>query len=191
MSTLEERITRLEHEVSILKAEKLKLAGSQIGDYFELAGLKWRILDITPKGYHCLAEDSSKNKIFDYDSNNWIDSSLRKWLNGDFLDKLAAEIGEKNIIEFERDLLSLDGQMEHGKCCDKVSLLNIDEYRKYRPLILSVNSWWWLITPWGTRHNNFGKWLTIVSCSGSISNGCCDDYHNVRPFCIFSSEIFE
>lgn len=190
-TTLEERIKELEHEVAVLKAEKLKLKGLKIGDYFNLAGLRWKILDITSKGYHCLAEIMVGNKIFDDDSNDWTYSSLRKWLNNDFLNKLEEEIGEKNVVEFERDLLSLDGQTEYGKCFDKVSLLNVDEYRKYRSLIPNTNKWWWLITPWSTKCNDISKWTTVVSPSGNFSRSGCSNFRGVRPFCIFSSTIFE
>ena len=191
-TTLEERIKELEHEVAVLKAEKLKLKGLKIGDYFNLAGLRWKILDITSKGYHCLAEIMVGNKIFDDDSNDWTYSSLRKWLNNDFLNKLEEEIGEKNVVEFERDLLSLDGQTEYGKCFDKVSLLNVDEYRKYRSLIPNTNKWWWLITPWSTKCNDISKWTAVVFPSGDVVYIVnCGLYFGVRPFCIFSSTIFE
>lgn len=191
--TLEERIKKLEHEVAVLKAEKLKLKGLRIGDHFNLAGLRWRILDITSKGYHCLAEIMEGNKVFDDDSNDWAYSSLRKWLNNDFLNKLEEEIGEKNVVEFERDLFSLDGQTEYGKCWDKVSLLNVDEYRKYRPLIPNADKWWWLITPWSTKCNDIRKSTAVVSPSGLINffNYFCNCNFGVRPFCIFSSTIFE
>lgn len=188
--TLEERIKKLEQEVTTLKMQKLNLKGLKTGDYFEIAGLKWRILDITPQGYHCLAEIIEGNKLFDSNSNDWSGSSLRKWLNNEFHDKIMREIGEDNIIEFERDLLSLDGQTEYGKCFDKISLLNIDEYRKYRRLIPNTDKWWWLINPWSTKCNNVEKLVTVVSPSGRIYGNFCD-YYGVRPFCIFSPAIFE
>lgn len=188
--TLEERIKKLEQEVTTLKMQKLNLKGLKTGDYFEIAGLKWRILDITPQGYHCLAEIIEGNKLFDSNSNDWSGSSLRKWLNNEFHDKIMREIGEDNIIEFERDLLSLDGQTEYGKCFDKISLLNIDEYRKYRRLIPNTDKWWWLINPWSTKCNNVEKLVTVVSPSGIIRDYYCYD-NGVRPFCIFSPAIFE
>ena len=190
-ATLEERINKSEHEVSVLKAERLKLKGLRIGDCFNVAGLRWRILDITSNGYHCLAEIIEGNKTFDDDSNDWTGSSLRKWLNNEFINKLEEEIGENSIVEFERDLFSLDGQTEYGKCLDKVSLLNVDEYRKYRSLIPNADKWWWLITPWSTKCNDISKWTSVVSPSGLIVSIDCDDYGGVRPFCIFSSTIFE
>lgn len=190
--TLEEKISKLEKELSYLKMRKLNLKGLKVGDFFEFAGVGWRILDITSNGYHCLAEENVTEEEFDSDTNNWSDSKLRKWLNNDFFNILEKEIGAENIVEFERDLLSLDGQTEYGKCDDKVSLLSVDEYRKYRKLIPTADGWWWLLTPWSTKRNNDNTWIAVVSPAGLIVDvdrcrNCC----GVRPFCIFSSSIFE
>lgn len=189
-ATLEERINKLEHEVQILKMGKLKLKGLKVGDFFDLAGLRWRILDITEKGYHCLAEKAGDYRIFGGNSNNWRESSLRKWLNDELLKKIESETGEDNVIAFERDLISADGQTEYGICVDRVSLLTLDEYRKYRNLIPNADYWWWMITPWSTPCND-DTWVAVVSSSGRISSGSCCNSNGVRPFCIFSSLIFE
>lgn len=189
--TLEERVKKLEQEVSVLKRQKLNLKGLKVGDYFELADSKWRILDITSKGYHCLADPLSFKKQFDSESNNWCKSALRKWFNNEYLKKLVETVGKENIIEFERDLLSLDGQTEYGKCVDEVSLLTVDEYRKYRKLIPNVGMWCWLLTPWSTKCNEDDTWVTVVSPSGFICNLICYCNYGVRPFCIFASAIFE
>lgn len=162
-----------------------------IGDEIVIAGLKWTILDITDKGYVCLADKYGKNVKFDSDCNNWSASDLRSHLNTEFFKILADAVGEDNIIPFERDLLSLDGQTEFGTCEDKVSLLNVDEYRKYRSMIPNADYWWWLVTPWSTPCNGYEKTIAVVSPRGYIY----DDYYcnciGVRPFCIFSSVIFE
>lgn len=192
--TLEERIVALEKVVQELKGNKGVSIGKGlgVGDTFELAGLTWKILDITDKGYACLAEKLEDRMTFDSDCNNWESSNLRNYLNTDFYKKLVAEIGADNIITFERDLLSLDGQTEYGTCEDKVSLLTVDEYRKYRSLIPNTDDyWWWLITPWSTPCNGWESSVAVVSSSGDIGRGFNDDTVGVRPFCIFSSSIFE
>lgn len=169
------------------KIKKIKEAGNT----FELAGLKWTVLEVTEKGYMCLAERLEGSMHFG-SNNDWKESDIRKYLNGEFAEKLANEIGAENIIEFERDLLSLDGQTEYGSCTDKVSLLTFDEYRKYRNHIPNSNYWWWLLTPDSTPCNNDSAWIRVVSTSGCI---LFDDYYinyyGVRPVCIFSSAIFE
>lgn len=197
MKMLQEQITALSNKVAVLegsvttKARK-RFAGLKVGDTFELAGLTWKILDITSEGYMCLADRLTDKMMFDKNSNDWVKSQLREYLNTEFIEKIADEIGEKNIVSFKRDLLSLDGQTEYGECVDKVSLLTIDEYRKYRSLIPNTDDyWWWLVTPWSTACNDWNTTVTVVSSSGYVVSSICGSLNGVRPFCIFSPSIFE
>lgn len=194
MRVLQEQINDLRNEIAVLKATSKSinlLEGLGIGDTFKLVDTTWKILDITSAGYICLA-DSIEERQFDSDSSNWKNSNLRDYLNEEFLEKIAAEIGLENIVPFERDLLSLDGQTEYGKCEDKFSLLTVDEYRKYRSLIPNTKDyWWWLISPWSTPCNDYKRTVAVVSSAGYIGNHDCDGNGGVRPVCIFSSSIFE
>lgn len=192
--SLEQRVAELEKQMKEIAGDKAvhisKTLG--IGDTFELADLTWKILDISDKGYMCLADRLDEKMGFDSECNNWQASDLRKYLNTDFYKKLSGAVGEDNIIPFERNLLSLDGQSEYGTCEDKVSLLTVDEYRKYRKYIPNTDDyWWWLVTPWSTPCNNYKTNVAVVSSSGYISHNNCYNYCGVRPFCIFSSTIFE
>lgn len=190
---LEKRVEMLEKRIDKLESENMKerLTGLKVGDYFEVAGTKWRILDIKPCGYVCLSDALEERKIFDSETNNWKLSSLREYLNNDFYKKIADEIMEKNILPFGRDLLSLDGQTEYGNCTDYVSLLSIDDYRLYRKLIPNNEQWWWLLTPWSTPCNGYETQVSVVSPSGCIINYYCINGFGVRPLCIFSPNLFE
>lgn len=177
MRVLQEQINDLRNEIAVLKATSKSInlpEGLGIGDTFELADTTWKILDITSAGYICLA-DSIEDMKFDSDSNNWENSGLRSYLNGEFFEKMTAEIGLENIVPFERNLLSLDGQTEYGKCEDKVSLLAVDEYRKYRSLIPNTKDyWWWLVSPWSTPCNDYKKSVSVVSSAGNVDDGYCN-----------------
>lgn len=194
MRGLQEQINDLRNEIAVLNATSKTanfLEGLGIGDTFELVDTTWKILDITSAGYICLA-DSIEERQFDSDSSNWENSNLRDYLNEEFLEKIAAEIGLENIVPFERNLLSLDGQTEYGKCEDKVSLLTVDEYRKYRSLIPNTKDyWWWLVSPWSTPCNDYKRTVAVVSSAGSVNYNGCFGNGGVRPVCIFSSSIFE
>lgn len=157
---------------------------------FELAGMRWSVLDKTDKGYFCIA-DSIGDRQFDKKCNDWKVSNLREYLNGEFLAKLEAAIGAENIVPLERDLLSLDGQTEYGTCEDKVSLLTVDEYRKHRKLLPNTGKWWWMITPDSTACNKDSEWVAVVSPRGCVHLRFCYGRDGVRPVCIFSSSIFE
>ena len=189
---IEQRVTELEKMVKKLADEKgVKFRKKlEAGDTFEAVGLTWTILKITEKGYMCLADRLEESKKFG-SNNDWKKSSIREYLNGEFYEKLAEEVGEENIILFERDLLSLDGQAEYGTCEDYVSLISFDEYRENRSLIPNAGYWWWTLTPDSTECNGDSSLIRIVSPSGNVFNRDYYDDCGVRPFCIFSSSLFE
>ena len=186
----ENELNRINKEFAEYKKQHMEKP--KIGKTVEIAGMEWMILDKTEKGYFAVLNGfDGKERTFDSDSNNWISSKLREELNTKFLKKIADELGEDAVIGFDRDLLSLDGQTEYGHCEDKISLLTVDEYRKYRKLLPNMPKWWWLITPWSTPVNDYNSTLTVVSPSGYVySNYYCVSC-GVRPVCIFSSSIFE
>lgn len=191
MKSLEERVKNLEEKVRRFeKRNSVKINKNiGIGDTFELAGFTWMILDINEKGYYCLAS-GIEDREFDEDSNDWKSSSLRKYLNGEYLKKICDSVGSENIVSFERDLISLDGRNDYGACEDKVSLLTFDEYRKYREVV-KLNGYWWLLTPWGVKRDGYESSVTVVCPSGFIGYDYCLNNFGVRPFCIFDSSIFE
>ena len=194
---MKKNLKYFENELSRLNKEfadyKKKYIGTpEIGKVIELAGMDWLILDKTEKGYFAILNGfDEKERTFDSTSNNWITSKLRNELNARFLKKITDELGKDAVIEFDRDLLSMDGQTEYGHCKDKISFLTVDEYRKYRKLLPNMDKWWWLLTPWSTPVNDFSTTNTVVSPSGGIRYDYCFNVYGVRPACIFSSSIFE
>ena len=186
----ENELNRINKEFAEYKKQHMEKP--EIGKTVEIAGMEWMILDKTEKGYFAVLNGfDGKERTFDSNSNNWISSKLRNELNARFLKKITDELGEDAVIEFDRDLLSLDGQTEYGHCEDKISLLTVDEYRKYRKLLPNMPKWWWLITPWSTPVNDYNSTLTVVSPSGYFGGYYYVNSFGVRPVCIFSSSIFE
>lgn len=174
LEELQKQFNDLKKRVSILESNsKRKIdVEPKTGNQFELAGLKWKIIDVLDLGCMCLAEKSESTR-FDPDINDWRISELRQHLNSDLLEKIENEIGEENVIGFERNLLSVDGQKEYEKCKDKVSMLALDEYRKYRSLIPNEEYYWWLLTPWSTPCNEYYKWTAVVLPSGDFGSYNC------------------
>ena len=186
----ENELSRLSKEFTEFK--KTHIGKPEIGKAIELAGMEWLILDKTEKGYFAILNGfDGKERTFDSASNNWISSKLRNELNTRFLKKITDELGEDAVIEFDRDLLSLDGQTEYGHCKDKISILTVDEYRKYRKFLPNMDGWWWLLTPLSTPANDYSTTSTVVSHSGVIIGLNYSSANGVRPVCIFSSSIFE
>ena len=187
----------IECEIEEIKGEidGRKFSVKRVGDTFELIGIPWKVLDVTEKGYVCIAmEPVLENEEFDAYSNNWEESWLRHKLHKEVLPKIKKEVGEECVIKFKRNMTSLDGLTEYGDCMDEISLISVDEYRKYRNLIPnSKKEWWWTITPWSTKNNdnNDEVFVAVVSASGAIYNDLCHFDNDVRPFCVFSLELFE
>lgn len=140
-----------------------------------------------PDGYTLVeaAEDLFQD-AFDKDGcNDWREASLRKWLNGGYLDKLLEDFPELKdaAVTFQRDLTADDGLKDYGTCVDTVSLLTADEYRQNRDLYMDPPSTWrWLITPDSTPSGGGSAFARRVDSDGAL--GVSDAYRGsggVRP----------
>lgn len=142
----------------------------------------------------CLTRNLAfEDEQFDKSSNNYATSSIREKLNKEFLPKLVEAVGADNILDVDIDLTSDDGLDDYGSVKDKIGLLTDSMYRKYNRIIENypVDDWWWLATPYSTPHRGYSSLVRCVYRSGALFNVHCYYDFGVRPFCIFSSVIFE
>ena len=56
-------------------------------------------------------------------NNDFSKSDILNKLNNEFLTEIENIVGKENLIEFETDLISLDGSKKHGTMKSKVSIL--------------------------------------------------------------------
>lgn len=183
------KLKKLNEEYEQLKNKYQK---PEFGNTVEVAGIKWMVLDKLEKGYLVISEDFyGEEKEFDNSKNDWKVSSLRNYLNTELRKKIEEDVGEDALFKFKRDLTSLDGQKEYGICEDYVSLITVDEYRKYRDFLPNTGEYWWTLTADTTASNDDSRWVRVVSPRGYVYNRDCNYYYGVRPVCIFSSSIFE
>lgn len=192
MMTLKEFGENLKNLNEAYEQLKKKYQKPEIGKTIEVAGIKWMVLDKFEKGYLVISDEFyGKSREFDTDCNNWDSSDLRQELNTELRRKIEEAVGEGGLLKFTRDLLSMDGQTEYGSCEDYVSLISVDEYRKYRKLLPNTGEWWWTLTPDSTKCNDDTSYIRVVSPSGCIGYFSVSRCGGVRPVCIFSSSIFE
>lgn len=192
MMTLKEFGENLKKLNEAYEQLKEKYQKPEIGKTIEVAGIKWLVLDKLEKGYLVISDEFyGKSREFDTDCNNWDSSDLRQELNTELRRKIEEAVGEGGLLKFTRDLLSMDGQTEYGSCEDYVSLISVDEYRKYRKLLPNTGEWWWTLTPDSTKCNDDTSYIRVVSSSGNVNDKYCISSRGVRPVCIFSSSIFE
>lgn len=124
------------------------------------------------------------------DKNNWQNSNIRIYLHKEYLKELEEQFGKENIIYFERDLTSLDGYDDYGKCQDKVSIMSIIEYMRYHKYIGNCDSWHYLLTPDSTPTGCSSGSVQYVGSNGDVNCDWCSCVRAVRPFFILKSDIF-
>lgn len=174
-------------------SNKVELSTLKPGDEFKLGDEVFIVMEHTDKGTRVISKEFAYKEVKFGDNSNWNTSPIRRMLNNEYFEKIAAIIGgENNIISMDRDLTSLDGLDDYGTCTDKVSLLTAMEYAKYHK-ILGLKSiypdWWWLITPASTPSNNYARRVCYVISSGILDWGGCDYACGVRPFLNLESSI--
>lgn len=123
---------------------------------------------------------------------DWKESQIREYLNSEYYECISGLIGRENIIEFSRDLTSLDGLDDYGNCVDKVSMLTALEYAKFHKIFGSrsrYSNWWGTITPFSTPSNDYHRSVCCVRSNGALSRDGCDYCYGVRPFLSLNSSL--
>ena len=176
-----------------LKNNKINLLALKPGDVFHKSNVEYIVLEQLPdKQTAVIRRYLLENEMeFDSDNNNWKTSSLRERLNNNvdgYLREVEDAFGKDQIVTHTVDLLSLDGLDDYGTSNDKISLLNIDQYRKYRKILgENMDNWWWLLTPDSTPSGSGSRYVRCVGSDGFVGYGHCGFDGGVRPFFIVQS----
>lgn len=168
-----------------------KLAELNSGARFTYAGVEWVKLYDTDGGALALSAEPVFERAFDEENcNDWRKSSLRRELNGPFLDALIAEGADRAaFLDLESDLTADDGMTDYGTATDKIALISDGLYRKFRALIPKIGCWWWTLTPW-TCDPEYSCLVRSVNSSGAMYwNNAYYGYYGVRPLCNMKSDI--
>ena len=168
-----------------------KLAELKPGDRFMYGGVEWVKFEDIGAGTLCLAAEPVFRRAFDEENcNDWRKSSLRRELNGAFLDALVAEGADRAaFLDWESDLTADDGMTDYGTAVDKIALRSDALCRKYREITPPVDEWCWNLTPW-TCNPEYSYYVRGVDSSGALD--WCNAYDGsigVRPLCYLKSEI--
>lgn len=177
------------------RRKPIKLGDLAVGKTFEYGGVKWiKLYDhIRPSSCCCLAKDVLNQMMFNNgecdNRNDWRNSSLREYLNGEFIENLKSKGADPDrLYAFNRDLTTDDGMTDYETCEDVISMLTCDEYRKYRKYISACSEYYWTIT---ARSRVFPDDICVVHPKGCLSNDIPIYYmYGVRPLCNLDSEIF-
>lgn len=157
-----------------------------VGEHFTYEGIEWICLDIIDGNYLAITAKVIDELPFDTENyNNWKESSLRRVLNEDFVDKL----NKKHLVMQTSDLIADNGDKMYGTCEDYVTILSCDQYRKYRELVPHYPEWMWTLTPWNCSPVSSNS-LTVrhVNTDGDINFSYASYSNGVAPACLFSSK---
>ena len=173
------------------KKRHRKLTEVKIGEYFSYGGIEWIKLDQNGDRTVVISTEPVFERAFDEENcNDWRKSSLRRELNGPFLDTLIAEGADPAAFkEFESDLTADDGMTDYGTARDKIALITCDLYREHRALLPKIGCWWWTLTPW-TCDPEYSCHVRYVRSSGAMDWDDAYYVWGVRPLCHLKSSIF-
>lgn len=165
-----------------------KLENLGAGSLFTYGGVEWVILDRRPNIALCLAADVLEERAFDEgNKNDFAASSLRAYLNGEFVQKMVdAGASEEGFGTMAIDLTADDGLENYGKDRARIGLLTCEMYRSFRSVIPELQKWWWLATADSPR-NNFVR--RVYTDGTLLSHYAYYGSNGVRPLCVLKSEI--
>lgn len=156
------------------------------GEHFIYNGIEFICLDIIDGNYLAMTAKVWQELPFDVNNyNDWKESSLRRVLNSEFLDKL----NRNHLIMRTSDLIADNGDKAYGTSEDYVTILSCDQYRKYRDLVPCYSEWAWTLTPWGCSICvDLSDDVCAIAPSRRLEHNCARNAYGVVPVCLFSSE---
>ncbi len=170
----------------------IKLAEVPAGDTVKIGDHEMIVLEQIGTATLLLRKDLLRDDQ-EFGTNNNYDGSYVDAICQEFAKKLAAVVGEDNVILHDVDLTSDDGLKDYGIIQRYASLLTADQARRYVQFLdkYKLDAWWWLATAWSTPAHGNSTFIKCVSPSGLIYGSIYfnNDY-GVRPFCILKSNIF-
>lgn len=169
-----------------------KLSTLQAGTHFMYGGAEWvKLGKVVSGGVLALSATCISEQAFDEENcNDWRKSSLRRELNGPFLDALISEGADRAaFMDWESNLIADDGMTDYGTATDKIALLSDGLYRQFRATIPVLDGWYWTLTPWSCKEE-YKAYVRDVNSSGTLNYySAYYGARGVRPLCYLNSEI--
>ena len=162
----------------------------------DIQPIEWQVLLKEENKMLVISKYGLEARRFDSSSNNWKNSEIRRWLNGEFYNKAFNEKEKKSIkssnlsdvgTSYNVFLLSGDlhgnGEVNEYFANDEARLCKATDYAKNNGVYVwsSGNgcSWWWLCSP-SPYHCSIGVCLVIYDGDINGDNVISDSYV-VRP----------
>lgn len=101
---------------------------------FTMGGIAWTVIQTGADWVKCITSDCVEERAFDEgNKNDFAASSLRAYLNGEFLRRLIKAGAPEEMFEyFNIDLTADDGLKNYGGDRVRIGLITCEEYRLLR-----------------------------------------------------------
>lgn len=143
-------------EISIIK-------NSMPGDKVTVGLYRWRVLAVGKDKALLLKKNSIPNQQYNNTvaASTWETSSIRSWLNKDFMNDAFTKAEQENILltNVDNGINSVYGTKGGNNTQDSCFLLSIDEAKQYSSILQKVKSNSWLRSP-GSNINS-AAFLTL------------------------------
>lgn len=178
----------IEEEPEEEEPEEEKATFPRGGTRFTYRGIEFVVLGEEQGGVLAITAKMLEGEFpFDKDNcNDWRKSSLRKYLNEEYIKNFDT----KDLLKFRSDLTTDSGQKDYGYSDDYIALLSCDLYRKYRAFVPSYDTWVWTITPWHIYPGS-ASYERVVNSSGAVDIGGAYSATGAAAACLFNPKIFE
>ncbi len=168
----------------------VQLKSVKRGAVFSFHGREWILLEHEKNGTLALSKDIVAKKPFDENNfNNYSESTIRRYLNGEFAESVGA-LEDPAYISYALDLVADDGTT-YGECPDdnRTFLLTDAMYRRNRDVIEPIDEWWWTATA-VSAYASDSAGARLVRTDGTLNwNYAYRGYGGVRPACYLCSSI--
>ena len=136
--------------------EKESIKNSEVGDTINIGEKRWRILEIQDNQAFLLKDPPLPNMAYSIDEGavTWEQSSLRRWLNSEYLEDNFTKAEKNNIVptSVKNEKNSFYGTDGGNDTQDYIYLLSIEEISRYNELIPNSKHDSWLRSP-GNQQN--------------------------------------
>ena len=139
------------------------------------------VLEHLPQGVFVQLVDPIEDRAFGK-TNDWRESDLRQYLNGEFA-RLLCEGNTDELLDTVTDLTAMDGTTDYGSSVDKVTLLTVDQCRKYRYTHPLPDEWEWTSTPASTPGgwDENKRYACYLRTNGYVHDYYCTGAYGARP----------
>lgn len=174
--------------ILIAEDKRPTLGEAKPGSVVKIGNREYIVLGHAEETTAVITKDFTKEMAFGQ-SGDYLTSDVRKYCNGEFYNELVAAVGAENIVKHTVKLVADDGTGKGKTCCDNVSIITTENYRRYREFLKAYGDWWWTATRVTYDDEDYARRVCCVHSCGVLNWNDCGCCYGVRPFCILNSSV--